>query len=289
MVFRVKLIDIQQKMSQDQFYLTIPSNTPFPNNTTSSFRVKLPKRIELNGEWEVGLAEIQYPLSWNNVNASRNGDEDLENIFKVYLQPGIAENNTIYVSIPPSYYNNINELIMGVSKSLEKIEIKKNKLYNNAKDEYYTLASCITITYAYLSKRVEIQLNKHVVKGLVLGTHLQYLFGFDGGWLTLLESSENIAKYPPDLSAGINTLYIYFDIIQPQIVGNILAPLLRTVAVKKGEYGDTVDKIYFSPHYLPLRSRNFDSIEIQIKNDTDQLIPFKFGKAILKIHFKLKE
>ena len=49
-------------MSSDQFYVTLPSNTE-KDDTASNFRVKLPNHIKLEGEWEVGLAEIIYMYS----------------------------------------------------------------------------------------------------------------------------------------------------------------------------------------------------------------------------------
>ena len=36
----------------------------FPDNKTTSYRVKLPHTINLNGEWEVGLYSISYPNTW---------------------------------------------------------------------------------------------------------------------------------------------------------------------------------------------------------------------------------
>ena len=36
----------------------------YPDNVLSDFCVKLPEAIELEGSWEVALAEIQYPSSW---------------------------------------------------------------------------------------------------------------------------------------------------------------------------------------------------------------------------------
>ena len=36
----------------------------FPDNKTSDFKVQLPKSVSLEGSWECGLAEIQYPRSW---------------------------------------------------------------------------------------------------------------------------------------------------------------------------------------------------------------------------------
>ena len=54
----------------DQFYIRLPSNSSmniYPVNTTSSYVTKLPDEIHLTGRWEIGLKEIQYPLSWFNI------------------------------------------------------------------------------------------------------------------------------------------------------------------------------------------------------------------------------
>ena len=54
-------------MSGTHFYLTLPSNASlneFPNNKTTSYRVKLPQSIDLEGVWEVGLYSISYPNTW---------------------------------------------------------------------------------------------------------------------------------------------------------------------------------------------------------------------------------
>ena len=39
----------------------------FPDNKTSNFLTKLPRTLQLDGEWEVGLAEIDYPHTWYNI------------------------------------------------------------------------------------------------------------------------------------------------------------------------------------------------------------------------------
>ena len=54
-------------MSGTHFYLTLPSNASlneFPNNKMTSYRVKLPQSIDLEGVWEVGLYSISYPNTW---------------------------------------------------------------------------------------------------------------------------------------------------------------------------------------------------------------------------------
>ena len=39
----------------------------FPNNTLTHYTTKLPKIMDLDGAWGIGLTEIQYPHSWYNV------------------------------------------------------------------------------------------------------------------------------------------------------------------------------------------------------------------------------
>ena len=62
-------------MESKDFYLTLPSNSSlqhFPDNTLSSFKVLLPRRINLSSDfdWEIGLSEIQYPLSLKSVGSN---------------------------------------------------------------------------------------------------------------------------------------------------------------------------------------------------------------------------
>jgi hypothetical protein len=39
----------------------------FPNNTLTHFTTRLPQMMDLDGSWEIGLAEIQYQHSWYNI------------------------------------------------------------------------------------------------------------------------------------------------------------------------------------------------------------------------------
>ena len=39
----------------------------FPANTLTNFKTKLVQPVELIGDWEVALAELQYPHNWYNL------------------------------------------------------------------------------------------------------------------------------------------------------------------------------------------------------------------------------
>ena len=47
----------------------------FPDNKTSNFVTKLSRTLQLDGEWEVGLAEIDYPHTWHNIREGKNSVE----------------------------------------------------------------------------------------------------------------------------------------------------------------------------------------------------------------------
>jgi hypothetical protein len=39
----------------------------FPDNTLTHFMTRLPQMMDLDGSWEIGLSEIQYPHSWYDI------------------------------------------------------------------------------------------------------------------------------------------------------------------------------------------------------------------------------
>ena len=64
----------------DSFYLYLPSNASmrsyFPDNTVASYTVKLPRYLEFSDQWEVGLSEFHFPLTFGTVKRKSNDDED---------------------------------------------------------------------------------------------------------------------------------------------------------------------------------------------------------------------
>ena len=79
-----------------------------------------------------------------------------------------------------------------------------------------------------------------------------------------------------------HSLFVYSNNIEYSTVGDRRAPLLRIVNVE-GRYGNTVTKTYVNPHYVPLKQKLVDTIEIDIRDDTGQPIPFITGKVIVKL------
>ena len=89
-----------------------------------------------------------------------------------------------------------------------------------------------------------------------------------------------------DMTAGIHSIYVYSDIIKHSYVGNSMAQLLRRVDVPLVPYGAQISHIFPAPHYHLLCDQTFGSIEIVLKDDADRLIPFRFGRSIVTLHFR---
>lgn len=236
------------------FYLTLPSDSSlhyFPGNKISRFVTQLPTPISLNGDWEVGLAEIIYPHTWYNVN-KRN------NIFGFDLGDG----KLITRKLPPGCYETVPEILnaMYLPSHENKISFKFNS--NN--------------------KRVRVKTEKNVKvlfeEGLcdLLGFKPQVVEG-------ILEST-----FVADPLAAFPVFYVYSDIVQPVVVGHVEAPLLRIVKIT-GKDGDVVNAHYDRPHYVPVVRQYFHTIELEFRLNSGDLVPFERGKVIAVLHFRMRQ
>ena len=113
----------------------------------------------------------------------------------------------------------------------------------------------------------------------------------------LMKSDETKAFYgefPADLCAGKHLIFIYTNIIEYQYVGDAKAPLLRVIDSKQRLKNGSVceleptHRIVFSNlDYKKLLSNTIQSISIELRTETGQLVPFSgTGKVILTLQFK---
>lgn len=244
------------------FYLTLPSDNSlnyFPENKISHFITRLPTPIELRGEWEVGLVELMYPHTWYNVNEQNN-----------LIGYALEKNGKIYGRrIPPGCYEYVPELLRTIH-----VKEHENKIY---------------FDYNYVTKRVTITV-KNDAK-VIFDNGLAPLLGFESKKEIATSVEEPVkseeGSFVADLSASYQVLMIYTDIVEPQIVGGILAPLLRIVKVR-GEDGEMISEQYDRPHYLPVSRKHIETLEIVIRTNLGNLVPFERGRSYVKLHFRQK-
>lgn len=251
----------------EDFYLTLLSNSSmeyFPENKTTMFSTKLPKSLILEGEWFVALVEVQYPCTMFNVRE----DENIIYSSKWILDPNESSSYALvhYKSrIPVMNYDSIQHVL--------------TELNNNTEET-------ITFQYHEISNQVSVSFTDNAISTLKLSNKLSLLLGFEPN-LNIFENK--IGSYPANIKLGLpSQLFIYCDIIEPQIVGDVMAPLLRIVPLDPTVYmyGSNKTHIFSPPHYVPVMRREFDVIEIDIRTSTGQKVPFQFGTTCIKVHFK---
>ena len=103
-----------------------------------------------------------------------------------------------------------------------------------------------------------------------------------------------MGDFPADLCAGNYLIFIYTNIIEYQYVGDAKAPLLRVIDSKQRLKNGSIceleatHRIVFSNlDYKKLLSNTIQSISIELRTETGQLVSFSWtGKVILTLKFK---
>ena len=88
-----------------------------------------------------------------------------------------------------------------------------------------------------------------------------------------------------DLRRGFESLYVYSSIVEPRIVGDKIAPLLRIVPIT-GRHGEMVGARFDHVQYMPVLSREFEAVETEIRDDTGRPVPFERGKVTVTLHLR---
>ena len=232
----------------------------FPDNKLLHYTTKLPKNFKLLGELEVGLFEIQFPVSWCNVGK----DEAI--LF--YGAPGIG--NT-YKNISPPYglYDNPETLIKQINAAITLTDDKQH-----LKFVYNEIFKKVSIHYAFSAKgRIYLKMSTRLAE--ILGFEWEKRdANLDRGhredhvplerWIALMESVPLgstraydsrfmldshglvdlyfISVNPNDkgvltggnvcdLQRGFYSLLVYCDIIEETVVGDSKVPILRIVNI----------------------------------------------------------
>lgn len=159
-------------------------------------------------------------------------------------------------------------------------ELRKNPPERNM------LVDAIKVAYVNSIQRVQIIWSSETIKAVTLDKPLQFILGFDKA--TVLQPGVNTAEYNVDISGAETSFFVYCNIVEPQFVGNSLKQLLRAVPITAGPLGGTIHKEFITAHYIGVLANEFDTLEIEIRNDFGKLIDFQFGKVIAKLHFRRK-
>ena len=255
MLFQQLIISKLTVMESGSFYVTLPSNASmdiFPNNALAEYKVKLPSHLSLEGNWEVGLASITFPRTWYTIR--------VDDCKAYYDDDGTG---FLTLVIPEGYYDDIDGIITAINLALSTQGV-----------------TGITLKLDKMTQKVTVSLSKG--KRFSFENYLGVLLGFGSD---IILTKTTTAPYVSDINVGMQSLFIYLNIVEPQIVGDVLAPLLRTVPAQ-GKMNDVITLNYENPHYVPVTKKDFEIMEVLITSDTGEKIPFERGRVVLTLNFR---
>ncbi len=267
----------------NHFYLTLPSDSSsefYPENTAASFKTKLSERIDLDGDYEFGLAQLIYSHSWFNFN---NTDERYRVHFKRNADK-VEEDDLALEGGDLDEVEGVEEKDGGVDYIFSSGQFSSEETLLNVINEKIGMQHLILFKWNPWLRKVRLFILRNEGE-LFMSPDFQSLFGFE------ISGPYRVGKYTAlhtfDLYSSLRLLYVYSDMASYSLVGDTRVPLLR-VCDSEGEYGQMVQKTFTHPHYIPLVRNNFDTIEININNELGKSVPFQFGKSVVTLHFRRK-
>ena len=252
--------------NEQGFYITLPSESSkelFPENNPSEYTVRLPRWIQLKGEWEIGLHSIAY-TPWNIIQPL---DEPISFI------AGGKEGKGGKMR---KHYSSVKEYVSCINKSLKESHIGKSLEDKSNEIVFsYELNGKVTVS---LSSGYTVRLRRE--QAIVLG----FMTFEDSAEAYDVESTKT-GPYKANLHRETN-IHVYCDIVQAQIVGDKMTPLVAVVPCQ--ETYDTYETLYAveNIHYIPVQTKSFQNIKVHLRSSTDEPISFQYGRAVITLHLK---
>jgi hypothetical protein len=253
------------------FYLTLQSDGISHvecKNTCDSFTIHLGHSLDLRGTWEVGLADIHFPMTMSSIQFSegiimvQDWRQELNKIEIIDLRPN-GQNSC--------HYDN-DRIFRELSTQLKHLGIEATLVNGHL--------------MLYLPKSDDAFGNVE----LVVSEKMQLILGLDDVSSVFSHSNDTVlASKPIDVLRGLpQQLFIYTDIIQHQRVGSSFEKILRIVPVDTTNYRDGALKgVNFTKiNYLPLCSENIYSVNVNIKDRSNFPISFQSGTSTVTLHFR---
>ena len=168
------------------------------------------------------------------------------------------------------HYTTVYEYVTSIKKSLEEAHVTDDEIRFK-----FELNGKVTIT---LSPGYKVYLRRE--QAIVLG-----FMTFDGSTEVKEIAKTETGPYVANLHRETN-IYVYCDIVQPQIVGDKTVPLLGIVPCQKTT--ETYETLYAAEniHYIPIQTKSFQKVKIHLRSSTNESIPFEYGRATITLHLK---
>lgn len=265
---------------EHQFQVTLPSNASlktFPENKPHNYTTLLASPIDLDGTWEVALVDIQYPNNWNNFRD--------RTVVRMLVGKTVGNNFQKLVktfTIDEQNFPTIEDLIFKFNTDSKKVFGDLNaagiELYlNKAENRVCAENKLRDYTFAEFGTSPKTMMDIMGFQTSIIRPPAEN----KDYHVTQMKTAERAPQFE-----NVPSMYIYTDIIQYQMVGDVKAPLLGVLPVK-GSMNEQVFWNFNPPYYIPINRNSIPTIQIRLCTETG--LPFPIagdGKVICRLHFR---
>jgi len=310
---------------RDDFFVTLPSNVPgHPENTPSNYTTTLPTPLELAGSWEVALLETHYFKDWINFHetdfAAIIGKNDIDPPFNSDFVEQLS-NNEFYHGFTPydvskfdryspkgkeiwalsrdPFYTMLLDFVGATGKRWGEF-IMPWKMWN----EYYQKISDfgdaianqldfkLTSSYSQSTGKFTFKCENNRLFFAVRDPYLLNILGYNatkkawGGNIFYIARMDREGDRKASLDE-LQTIYVYSDIVDYQIVGHTVATLMG-VFPTKGAFMEPQSWQFNPLQYVGLQSNNIPTIRMKLCTPQGDPVQFLSGDSLCRLHFRRK-
>ena len=256
--------------------------------------------------------------AWQKGSLSRAGVGSL--MFDHCFSSGIRQSDTIDEGVTAyarATHQHLTDGTSGAEQRQVQVAIVQVKIGRGDYDSPMAIAYMMAATYNMVIKqlvnrptldtqlRVEIDANGKIAF-VCNDTHLRHMIIMDDKRLAdilglrtknlmdehnlPLHHAELRGTSRPLLATHVSNMFVYCDIVSDQYVGDVMAPLLDLVPVKRAAMGDRMQYSLIPPSYLEVARKFIDTIHVEIRDDKGVLVPFddSKGTVVVRLHFRRK-
>ena len=309
---------------RDDLFVTLPSNVPdHPENTPSDYTTTLPTPLELRGSWEVALLETHYYKHWANFRdtefAAIIGTKDVDPPF--YTGSAELLGEEFYHGFTPY---DVSKLDSSSPRGKEILSLSRQPLFTMVNDfvgstekrwgeftmpwklwsEYYPKISDlgtaianqvdlrIKSSYSETTGKFTFTCEGNRLFFAVPDPYLLNLLGFNATMKGWGDKRFYIARMDRegDRKASfddLQTIFVYSDIVDYQIVGHTVATLMG-VFPTKGSFMEPQSWQFNPLQYVPVQSNDIRTIRMKLCTPEGEPVHFLSGDSLCRLHFRRK-
>ena len=308
-------------MSLRKITINLVSNASmatFADNTLADFTTLLPEQLNLTGFCEVALAEIAWPAAIQNITSGhfkyRVAPEDndtsgssstdgrkkklnerpyrMVTMCELPLRPVQKAIIEKFGSIKPGLYLSVDQILRSICK----------RLFGGHVDDKFLLLWKMDAASEVLKLYCEGS-EQECIFSETSSRDLQNIWGMK----TLIDCSEigktnkqannsvlskTSGQFPIDLTGGCNTIFVYCNLVQNEILGDSRTALLRAIPLtKRPATGNNHQQqnycTFGNLQWRRVVKSCIESFSVSLRYETGHLVPFlSHGRTNLTLHFR---